>query len=192
MLEQVHRRSSISPFTKHPNLDELIAQLQLSEPRNRQVVFVLLFDPTKTQICLMLSNKAIKDGRGNWVPPQGEIKRGEGHKQATIRELKEELMIDIKPEDVVYLGSCERVLAADHPKADVWDKMTYHTVFVCSQSYTLLPEREISEVRWYFARDVELWCESSMSPEKAEIFLESMAAAYKGPLLRKKEWKNFA
>jgi 8-oxo-dGTP diphosphatase len=56
---------------------------------------------------------------GNYAVPSGHVEDNETFKQAACREAKEEVGVDIRPEDLVYLQTVHRKTEKDI-RIDVW------------------------------------------------------------------------
>lgn len=75
--------------------------------------------------------------------PGGKPESGENKEEALIREIKEELSVDIIPDSIQYLGTFEA--PADNHPADVLVKMD---CFTADFDGSLLAAAEIREVAW--------------------------------------------
>ena len=69
---------------------------------NRSVAVAVI---SQNKIIIVKRNKNSKFGGGSWQIPGGKIEAGESSKSAGIREVKEELSIGIKEDQLEYIGS---------------------------------------------------------------------------------------
>src|SRR5258706_1930776 len=77
-------------------------------------------------------------GKDAWYIPGGKREKGESDKEALIREVKEELTVDLLPETITYLDTFK---AQAHGKPEgVFVQMTCYTA---NYSGTLSPSAEI-------------------------------------------------
>jgi 8-oxo-dGTP pyrophosphatase MutT (NUDIX family) len=89
-----------------------------------------------------------KRGTGIFMQPGGKIEPGENPLQALVRELKEEIGLDIDPETALFLGRFEAA-AANEPDHVVEAEMFRVDV----DSHVILPTAEIEEARWISVRE---------------------------------------
>src|SRR6266481_5693291 len=88
-------------------------------------------------------------GKDAWYIPGGKRETGESDNQALIREVKEELSVDLVPETIKYLGSFK---AQAHGKPEgVFVQMT---CFTGDYKGELTPSAEIEEMT-YHASDTD-------------------------------------
>lgn len=83
-------------------------------------------------------------GKDAWYIPGGKREEGESDQQALIREVKEELTVDLQPETIRHLGTFK---AQAHGKPEgVFVQMTCYT---SEFQGDIKPSTEISEIAWY-------------------------------------------
>lgn len=78
-----------------------------------------------------------------WFLPGGKREKGESDKEALIREVKEELGVDLLPETITYLHTFKT--QAHRKPEGVFVKMTCYTA---NYSGTLQSSSEIKEMKW--------------------------------------------
>jgi len=82
-------------------------------------------------------------GKDAWYIPGGKREEGETDHQALIREVKEELTVDLLPKTIKYLGTFS---AQAHGKPEgVFVQMTCYTGEFTGE---LTPSAEIAEMAW--------------------------------------------
>lgn len=89
-------------------------------------------------------------GKDVWLNPGGKRDVGESDEQALIREVKEEMSVDLVPESIKYYGTFE---AQAHGKPEgTFVKITCYT-----SDYTgeLMQAAEIEELAWFTSVDRE-------------------------------------
>jgi len=89
-------------------------------------------------------------GKDKFYNPGGKRKDGETDVQALVRELKEELNIDLIPETIKLFGTY--ITQADGKPAGTLVKMTTYTA---DYKGTLKPFGEIEELAWVDSSDTE-------------------------------------
>lgn len=78
-----------------------------------------------------------------FLPPGGKIEKGETAKQALVRELKEELSVDVDELDLEFFGEFTAE-SVKHP-----GKTTNMQVFIVKNwQGTIMRDSEIEEIRW--------------------------------------------
>ena len=83
-------------------------------------------------------------GKDKWYIPGGKRELGETDEQTLIREIKEELTINLIPESINHYGTFE---AQAHGKAEgVIVRMTCYTA---DYQGTLTPNAEIEKLAWF-------------------------------------------
>jgi 8-oxo-dGTP pyrophosphatase MutT (NUDIX family) len=89
-------------------------------------------------------------GKDVWLSPGGKRDEGESDEQALIREVKEELAVDIIPETIKYFGSFE---AQAHGKAEgTFVKMNCYTADYTGELHA---SAEIEELDWFTSNDMD-------------------------------------
>ncbi|HEY4522564.1 MAG TPA: NUDIX domain-containing protein [Candidatus Paceibacterota bacterium] len=83
-------------------------------------------------------------GKDTWYIPGGKRDTGESDEQALIREVKEELNVDIDPATIVYYGSFE---AQAHGKPE--GTMVRMTCYQAQYSGELKPQAEVELMDWF-------------------------------------------
>ena len=93
-------------------------------------------------------------GKTKYYIPGGKRESGETDEQTLIREIKEELDVNIDSSTIVYVGTFSA--QADGVKEGIQVKMT---CYKAEYQGTLRPTSEIEEVRWLNYKDQELIAE---------------------------------
>ncbi|QIL77033.1 NUDIX hydrolase [Hymenobacter sp. HDW8] len=83
-------------------------------------------------------------GKDRYYIPGGKREAGETDEQTLLREIKEELTVDLQPTSLVYRGTFEA--SAHGHAADVVVRMTCYSAYYTG---TLQPAAEIEEVIWH-------------------------------------------
>lgn len=94
---------------------------------------------------------SLSKGKDTWYIPGGKRETSESDQQALIREIKEELSIDLIPESIEYYGTFE---AQAHGKAEgVIVRMTCYTA-----NYAGSPKaaNEIEKIDWFDYSKIDL------------------------------------
>lgn len=90
-------------------------------------------------------------GKEKYYFPGGKRDEGETDEETLIREIREELTVEILPETIKYIGTFEA--QADSHAAGIIVKMTcYEAQFTGN----LTPSNEIEEIRWLTFDDINL------------------------------------
>lgn len=87
---------------------------------------------------------ALSQGKDTWYIPGGKRKTGETDKQALIREIKEELTVNLIPESIKYYGVFE-AQAHGKPKGTIVQMTCYTADF----KGKLIPSAEIDKVDFF-------------------------------------------
>lgn len=87
-------------------------------------------------------------GKSAWYMPGGKREIGESDSQALIREIKEELSVELAPESLEYAGVFEA--QADGEPAGTQVRMT---CYFADFTGTVKAAAEIEEVAWLTSRD---------------------------------------
>lgn len=82
-------------------------------------------------------------GKESFVNPGGKLEAGETPKQALVRELREELQIQVREEDLVAYGTYYSQAAYDPEKS-----LQLDAFIVKAWSGELRPDNEIEEMQW--------------------------------------------
>lgn len=83
-------------------------------------------------------------GKDKWYIPGGKRDEGESDQQALIREVKEELQVDLIPETIKHYGTFE---AQAHGKPEgIVVRMTCYTA---QYNGTLTPSAEVEKMEWF-------------------------------------------
>ncbi len=90
-------------------------------------------------------------GKTNWYIPGGKRDPGESDEAALIREIKEELSVDLVPETIKYVDTFRA--QADGKPEGTMVKMTCYTADFRGE---IRAAAEIEEVRWFDCRDAPL------------------------------------
>lgn len=89
-------------------------------------------------------------GKDTYYLPGGKREVGETDEETLIRECKEELTIDIKPDTVSYFGTFE---AQAHGKAE--GILVRMTCYCAEFEGELAPSSEIQEIKWLDYSDMD-------------------------------------
>jgi len=92
----------------------------------------------------------LSKGKDTYYIPGGKREQGETDKQALIREMKEELSIDLVPETIKYISTFK---AQAHGKEE--GVIVRMTCFSSDFDGELKPDSEIQEVVWFKHKDKE-------------------------------------
>ena len=83
-------------------------------------------------------------GKDTWYIPGGKREGNESDQEALMREVQEELSVDLKPETITYYGTFE---AQAHGKPEgTFVRMTCYTA---RYNGTLKPNSEIEKMEWF-------------------------------------------
>lgn len=89
-------------------------------------------------------------GKSVWYIPGGKREGDESDEAALIREIREELSIELRPETIRYFGTF-RARADGHPE-DVTVRMT---CYLADYHGSIRADNEIEEVGWLNLRDID-------------------------------------
>ncbi|MFR0822098.1 MAG: NUDIX hydrolase [Clostridia bacterium] len=111
---------------------------------------------------------SLSKGKDTYYIPGGKREKSETDEQTLIREVKEELSVDIQKETIQYYGTFE---AQAHGKAEgIIVKMTCYTA---DYAGILKPNSEIQELRWLTSKDMD-----KISPVDKLIFQDLIKKGY--------------
>ena len=121
-------------------------------PENRYIlVQLVLIQNTKGQI---LVQKRSKQKGGEYALTSGHAKAGETPIQGMITEIKEELGIDVIPEQLTLMHS---------ERSD--NKQSFYDLFYLQNDYDIskmnLQKEEVEEVKWLTEKEVETLCSNN-------------------------------
>lgn len=88
-------------------------------------------------------------GKDTWYIPGGKREPGESDHEALIREIREELSVELHPESLAHLGNFE-AQAHGHAEGILVKMQCYTGTF----SGTLQPSAEIAEMEWLTTADM--------------------------------------
>ena len=111
---------------------------------------------------------SLSKGKDTYYIPGGKRERNETDEETLIREVKEELSVDILKETISYYGIFEA--QAHGKKEGIIVKMTCYTADYEGQ---MKPDSEIQEIRWLTSKDMD-----KISPVDKLIFKDLLAKGY--------------
>lgn len=83
-------------------------------------------------------------GKDKWYIPGGKREEGESDQEALIREIKEELLVDLIPETIEHYGTFE---AQAHGKPE--GTMVRMTCYTAHYNGALSPSAEVEKLDWF-------------------------------------------
>jgi len=98
---------------------------------------------------MILSTKSI--GKDKYYIPGGKREKGESDEQTLIREIKEELSVDIISDSIKFIGIFEA--QADGMKEGLTVRMTCYNA---NYQGVIEPNSEIEEIRWLNYKDLDI------------------------------------
>lgn len=111
---------------------------------------------------------SLSKGKDTYYIPGGKREGNETDEETLIREVKEELSVDILKETISYYGTFEA--QAHGKKEGIIVKMTCYTANYEGQ---MKPDSEIQEIRWLTSKDMD-----KISPVDKLIFKDLLAKGY--------------
>ncbi|AMQ41843.1 DNA mismatch repair protein MutT [Aeromonas veronii] len=105
---------------------------------------------------VLVAVRARNPGKGLLDLPGGFVDPGESLEAALVRELQEELGLDVSVQPFIYLGS--------YPNIYPYDSITYHTCDTCDTFFAIRlnekpviqPADDVAACQWLKIRDVPL------------------------------------
>jgi 8-oxo-dGTP diphosphatase len=83
-------------------------------------------------------------GKDKWYIPGGKRESGESDQEALIREIKEELLVDLVPKTITHYGTFE---AQAHGKPE--GTVVRMTCYTADYSGILSPSAEVEKLDWF-------------------------------------------
>jgi len=118
----------------------------LGEPyKSFSAIFPLIINNSETGIQILLhrrQNTGYQDGKWD-IAGSGHVDNNETAQAALIRECKEELGIDVKPDDITFVHLSHR-LSKDRTYYDI-----YFAVSVFSGTPSIMEPNKCSELKWF-------------------------------------------
>ena len=111
---------------------------------------------------------SLSKGKDTYYIPGGKREGNETDEETLIREVKEELSVDILKKTISYYGTFEA--QAHGKKEGIIVKMTCYTADYEGQ---MKPDSEIQEIRWLTSKDMD-----KISPVDKLIFKDLLAKGY--------------
>lgn len=115
---------------------------------------------------LLLAMKKRSHGAGKWNGPGGKVRAGESVEEGACREVKEEVGVDVKPEDLQSVGEVEFVYEA---RPDT----TNHCFVFLTRCFSGEPiESEEMRPQWFPLNDLpweEMWESDKLWLSKALV-----------------------
>jgi 8-oxo-dGTP pyrophosphatase MutT (NUDIX family) len=104
----------------------------------------------KVALALIRNNKVLMAKNydfDKYFIPGGKIEKNENEEEALIREIKEELNVDLVEDSINYFGTFEDV-ASTHPNSTVQVKLYFGEI-----SGELKPNSEVEKLSWFGKSD---------------------------------------
>lgn len=97
----------------------------------------------KQETLLLKRSLKSKNGSGFWAQPGGRVEYGERIEDAVIREVKEEIGVDIELKE--FLGFVEHIFT---PEKEHWITFNYLAKIIGGEEKNVEPEKH-DEIRWF-------------------------------------------
>lgn len=164
---------SVGSFEVYRYPNEVAREEIDNHPRRRQVASIILISPTGQEMCLCVHEGAKRDRRLNMSPPQGGLEPGEQLEHTVIRELREELGVNVGSHPI-YLGSVLRKLPDHHSRAAEYDDYHHHWFAVFALNNKLYAQTPITEASWWRFDTVRSCAIDILSKDKAPMTLSAL------------------
>jgi ADP-ribose pyrophosphatase YjhB (NUDIX family) len=144
---------------------------QVMTPALREAARAIVFDPDDRVILLRY-----EENGGFWATPGGSLEPGETHRQAVVRELREELGVQH-----VTLGPHLATRTKDHPVAGRNVRQAEHYYLARVQPENVLPQSaaspdNIQERRWWTLAELAATSQTVYPAELTELVREILAS----------------
>lgn len=113
-----------------------------NQARTRAAVYIMIKKGNKAPF-IKRSNTGYRDGE--WAMPSGKVDRGESFSAAAIREAKEEVGVDIHPEDLEYVLTLHR--RSDDKPDQAWVDVLFVVEKWEGEPYNAEPHKH-GELKW--------------------------------------------
>jgi 8-oxo-dGTP diphosphatase len=94
--------------------------------------------------------ETLNHGKDKWYIPGGKREEGESDHQALIREVREELLVDLIPETIAHYGTFE---AQAHGKPE--GTVVRMTCYTAKYDGELTPSAEVEKLGWFDISRIE-------------------------------------
>ncbi len=95
-----------------------------------------------------------KQGPNKWGLTAGHVDTGETYENAMVREIKEEIGIEVKPEELKSLGIFKQKYESEKTTNNNYTKYYYYQTNRKIQEYTIC-EEELSELKYITSKELE-------------------------------------
>jgi ADP-ribose pyrophosphatase YjhB (NUDIX family) len=113
-----------------------------NQARTRAAVYIMIKKGNKAPF-IKRSNTGYRDGE--WAMPSGKVDQGESFSAAAIREAKEEVGVDIHPEDLEYVLTLHR--RSDDKPDQAWVDVLFVVEKWEGEPYNAEPHKH-GELKW--------------------------------------------